>query len=144
MIAKVLVTVGALTYGLLVPVMEINSTHLFNPDWTPHARLHEAWQLATNTALAVFCLGLVWFRNEVRLPAMVAMFITGGFLFAYAIRSGYGGSMVHSDGSEKAIMGLNLGVVVFALVFMLSVLAIVLERRTKHAPGSRSNFSPLC
>lgn len=144
MIAKVFVTIGALTYGLLVPVLEINSTHLFNPDWTPHARLHEAWQLATNTGLALFCLWLAWFRNNVRLPGVLAMFITGGFLFAYAIRSTYGGSMVHSDGSEKAIMGLNLGVVVFTLVFMLSVLAIVLERRTKPTLGTRSDFSPLC
>ena len=31
----------------------------------------------------------------------------------------YGGSMVHPDGSEITLMGLNAGVIVFALVFIL-------------------------
>lgn len=133
MIAKVLVTAGVLAFGLLVPVLEINSSHVFNPEWAPHARLHEVWQLATNTALAVFCLWLVWGKNNIRLPGVLTLFITGGFLFAYTIRGVYGGSMVLSDGSEKAWMGINLGVVVFGLVVILSVLAMVLDGRRQSA-----------
>ncbi len=40
--------------------MEINSTHVFNPDWTPHVQRHEVWQLITNSTVAMFCLWLVW------------------------------------------------------------------------------------
>ncbi|MGH8528903.1 MAG: hypothetical protein ACRETN_03530 [Nevskiales bacterium] len=129
MIAKVLVTIGVLAYGLLVPMLEINTTHVFNPAWVAHARLHEVWQLATNSSLAVFCLWLAWFKNDVRLPSLVTVFVTGSFLFAYAARGIYGGSMVHPDGSEKLIMGFNGGVVVFGLVVILSVATAVLDGR---------------
>lgn len=129
MMIKMLVTLGALIYGLLVPILEINGSHLFNPDWVAHARLHEAWQLTTNSALAAFCLWLTWARGDVRLPSVLAVFVTGGFLFAYAARHVYGGSMVHPDGSEKLLMGVNLGVVIFALVAALSVLTLLLEHR---------------
>lgn len=133
MFAKVLVTAGALAYGVLVPVLEINGTHVFNPDWPAHARLHEVWQLATNTCLAAICLWLAWFREDVRLPSLLALLVTGGFMFAYLVRSSYGGSMVHPDGTEKLLLGVNAGVVVFGLVILLSLAALLLDGRAKAA-----------
>ncbi|MEW6734897.1 MAG: hypothetical protein AB1489_26645 [Acidobacteriota bacterium] len=131
MVSKVLVTIGILVYGLVVPMLELNNTHVFNPDWVPHARIHEVWQLTTNTSVALFCLWLVWIKKEIRLPSALAMLITGGFLFAYAIQDIYGGSMKHSDGSEKTLMGLNIGLVGFGLVFIISIIAIILNNRRR-------------
>lgn len=128
MIARVLLTLGVLVYALVVPLLEINATHVFNPDWASHARLHEVWQLSTNSALGLFALWLVWGRQQVRLPALLALFITGGFLFAYTIQGSYGGSMLHSDGSEARMLGMNLGVFGFGLVVAFSLLALWLER----------------
>lgn len=133
MLAKVFVTLGILIYALVVPIQDANSTHVFNPEWVAHARLHEVWQLATNASIGAVCLWLTWFRNEVRLPAVLALCVTGGFHFAYLIRGVYGGSMAHSDGSETLLLGVNLGVVVFGLVVVLSVLALVFESRPKPA-----------
>lgn len=123
--AKILITLGALIYGLAVPILEINATHVFNPEWPPHARLHEVWQLITNSSLALLALWLAWFRNEVRLASVLAILVTGGFLIAYAIRNTYGGSMILSDGSEKMISGINLGVAGFGLVIALSASALL-------------------
>jgi hypothetical protein len=64
---------------------------------------------------------------------VLALCVTGGFHFAYLIRGVYGGSMAHSDGSEALVLGVNLGVVVFGLVVVLSVLALVFESRPKPA-----------
>lgn len=133
LVAKLLITLGALLYGLGVPLLEINPTHVFNPSWEAHARLHEVWQLTTNSALALLSLWLVWVRNDIKLPSILAMLVTGGFLFAYLVRDGYGGSMVLSDGSEKLLFGLNLGAFVFSLVFLLSLLALYLGRRAPNA-----------
>ena len=47
------------------------------------------------------------------------MLITDGFLLAYLIQDFYGGSMKYLDGSEKTILGLNIGVVGFGLGFIL-------------------------
>ncbi len=119
MLAKLIITIGALLYGLGVPLLEINQTHVFNPQWEAHARLHEVWQLATNSALALLALWLTWRRQQIRLASLLSMLVTGGFLFAFFARHFYGGSMVLSDGSEKLVLGINLGLFAFGIVFVL-------------------------
>ena len=54
------VLLTSLVFGLLIPILEINQTHLFNSEWPSHARLHEAWQLITNTAISALALYLAW------------------------------------------------------------------------------------
>lgn len=131
MLAKLLVTVGIIFYAVVVPILEINDTHVFNPAWEPHARLHETWQLFTNTALGLFSVWLVWGRDDLRLASLLTTFVTGGFLMAYWLREGYGGSMVLTDGSEKMIFGLNLGLVAYILAILLAGIALVIERRER-------------
>lgn len=129
--SKLLVTVGIVFYAVVVPILEINDTHVFNPAWAPHARLHETWQLFTNTALGAFSVWLVWGRNDLRLASLLTLFVTGGFLMAYWLRDGYGGSMVLSDGSEKMIMGVNLGLMAYTLAILLAGTAVAIERRDR-------------
>lgn len=126
--AKLLVTVGIVFYAVVVPVFEINASHVFNPGWEAHARLHEVWQLATNCALGAFSLWLVWCKGDIRLSSLLTLFVTGGFLLAYALRDGYGGSMVLSDGSEKLILGINLGLFAYSLAIALAAIAVLLDR----------------
>ncbi|MGB4074482.1 hypothetical protein [Pseudomonas sp.] len=128
MLGKLLVTVGILFYAIVVPIFELNDSHAFNPGWEPHARLHEVWQLATNCAIGAFSLWLVWFRGNLRLSSLMTFFVTGGFLLAYALRGSYGGSMVLSDGSEKMILGLNLGLFAYSLAIILALLALYLDK----------------
>lgn len=129
MIAKLMVTVGIVFYAVVVPILEINDTHVFNQAWEPHARLHETWQLFTNTAIGAYSVWLVWGRDNLRLASLLTLFVTGGFLMAYWLRDGYGGSMVLTDGSEKMILGVNLGFFAYALAILLAGLAVALERR---------------
>ncbi len=129
MTSKLLVTFGALVWGLGVPYLEINDTHVFNPNWTPHARIHEVWQLTTNTSLAGLVLWLVWIKREILMASAIGLVVTGGFLFAFLIRDSYGGSMKYLDGSEKTIGGLNIGVVGFGIVITGLIVAVLLEKR---------------
>ncbi|MCR9143724.1 MAG: hypothetical protein NXI24_15865 [bacterium] len=129
MIQKLLITFGILLYGIAVPILEINETHVFNPDWTPHVRIHEVWQLTTNSAIAIFCAYWLWLRDRVQLAGVLGLLIMGGFLFAFAIQDSYGGSMKYLDGSEKTLFGVNIGVVGFGLGSLTTALALLLERR---------------
>lgn len=138
MLSKLLVTVGIVFYAVVVPILEINDTHVFNQAWAPHARLHETWQLFTNTALGAFSVWLVWGRNDLRLASLLTLFVTGGFLLAYWLRDGYGGSMVLSDGSEKMIIGVNLGLVAYTLAILLAGIAVAIDRRAR---GGRQQAS---
>jgi hypothetical protein len=132
-VAKLLVTVGIVFYAVIVPILEVNDSHVFNQAWAPHARLHETWQLFTNTALGVFSVWLVWVKDNLRLASLLTAFVTGGFLMAYWLRDGYGGSMVLSDGSEKMILGVNLGLFAYTLAIALVGIALGLERRKRDS-----------
>jgi hypothetical protein len=111
-VPQLVVTAVALIIGVAVPVLEFNATHVFNAAWPGHARLHEVWQLAGNTALAGLCLWLAWRKGAPRLAAGIGLCLTGGFMVAYALSGAYGGSMLHTDGTELAIGGVNVAVIV--------------------------------
>lgn len=127
MIAKLCVTFGVLVYALLIPFLEINDSHVFNQSWPPHARLHEAWQLATHCGLGMLALWLAWWRQQVRLAGALNILVMGGVLVAHGMAGVYGGS-VHSGNLETAVLGVPLAVFVAALVVSLAAVAQVLAR----------------
>ncbi len=141
MVQKLLITFCIFLYAVGVPFLEINDTHVFNPDWTPHVRIHEVWQLITNFGIGLLCLWFIWSKNCVILSAVLSILITGGFLFAFVIQDLYGGSMKYLDGSEKTILGFNIGVIGFGLAFILLLLSIYLEKenieRSSFCLGTR-------
>ncbi len=111
-------------FVLLVPLLEIGDTHVFNPLWPEHARLHEVWQLATNFSLGLACLWLAWIKDKVRAASALALLVTGGLLAAFLLKDLYGGSMRHTDGTEFLVLGINSAVLVMmAASLALAVLA---------------------
>jgi hypothetical protein len=129
MTSRIFITLSALIWGVGVPILEVNDTHVFNEDWTPHSRIHQVWQLFTNTGFAGLVMWLVWVKEEVILPAILGLLITGGFMAAFIIRGTYGGSMKYLDGTEKTVLGINIGVLGFGLVIAALLTAILLEKR---------------
>ncbi len=129
MTGRIFITISALLWGVGVPILEVNDTHVFNQDWTPHSRIHQVWQLFTNTGFAALVLWLVWVKQEVILPAIMGLLITGGFLMAFFIRGTYGGSMKYLDGTEKTVLGINIGLLGFGLVVVALLTTILLEKR---------------
>jgi len=132
MTQKIIIAFSVLLYAVAVPYLEINASHVFNPDWTPHVRIHEVWQLITNSSIGALCLWLTWSQGKVFLSAILSLIVTGGFLVAFALQDTYGGSMKYLDGSEKTLFGLNIGLVGFGLVAALLVIVIVME--SKRSP----------
>ncbi len=120
---KVVLSLSVMIFVLVVPLLEVNDTHVFNPAWPGHARLHEVWQLITNVALGLICLWLAWFAHKVRAASLLGLTVTGGFLAAYFIRASYGGSMRHTDGSELMLLGVNAAVI--TMVAASSALAVI-------------------
>ena len=131
---KFAITFSVILYAFAVPYLEINDTHVFNPDWTPHVRIHEVWQLLTNSGIGILCLWLVWKKNEVLLPNILSMLITGGFLIAFFIKDTYGGSMKYLDGSEKTLLGINIGLLGFGIAFLLLLFSLLtlLKKRSSN------------
>lgn len=107
---------------IFLPFMEIGETHLINPDWPSHARLHNAWQLLTNGALSIFGLFLVWKGIAPKVGLGIVLIINISFMIAFLSASLYGGSMINSDGSEAAIGGINIGVAISVTLITLLLL----------------------
>lgn len=115
---KIFVTLNAFIFVILLPVLEIGPSHVFNPDWPGHARLHEVWQLLSNAVFALFAMWLVWWQSKPLYAAFVSLVLSGSFLIAHFVRDGYGGTMKHSDGSEMLLYGVNPA---FGLLLVLSI-----------------------
>ncbi len=130
MLDRILLTVGVLLYAVVVPFLEINDTHVFNPAWVAHARIHEVWQLFTNSSLGIVALWFTWVDSSGKGKAsIIALLVTGGFLAAYVLQNLYGGSMVHPDGTEKTLFGINVGVIGFGWVFGSALFTLARTRR---------------
>jgi hypothetical protein len=133
MISRILGTLALIIYAFVVPVMELNSTHLFNPDWVPHARTHEAWQLITNTSFGVLALWLIWKRDNPQLAGVISTIIMGSFLIAFLLQDSYGGSMaISSTQPQKTILGIGLGVLGASLSFSLAIASVIFARLQKR------------
>jgi hypothetical protein len=132
MTKKIAITFSVILYAIVVPFLDINETHVWNPDWTPHARIHEVWQLITNSSIGILCLWLVWFKKEVQLSTLLSLLVMGGFLVAYFLKGQYGGSMKYLDGSEKTVLGINLAILGFGIAFLFLILSHMFIKTKKN------------
>lgn len=134
MIKKIAITFSVILYAIIVPYLDINETHVWNPDWTPHARIHEVWQLITNSSIGLVCLWLVWYKKEMQLSFLLSIIVMGGFLLAFFLKDGYGGSMKYIDGSEKTILGINIGILGFGIASLFLILSHMFTKikKTTH------------
>ena len=116
---------------------DFNDTHLFHPDWLPHARLHMMTVFTTAVALALFGLYLVWGptasrRERLQLSAVVGLLYVLGLIVASLTMPWYGGSLVWDDATPRAASLEDANLVVFlgtGAVFLL--LTIVLHLRPR-------------
>lgn len=129
---KIVASLCTFIYCVGVPILEINSTHVFSPEWSPHARIHEVWQLLTNSSLGLIALYTTWHLKKPHIAALVGMIITGSFLVAYVVRGEYGGSMSYLDGTEKLVLGMNLGLFGFGLTFLVLLIISLTAKKYRH------------
>jgi hypothetical protein len=133
MIPRVLGSLAIVIYALVVPILELNQTHLFNSEWPPHARTHEAWQLITNSSFGLFGLWLIWKRDNLQLAGIISVLVMGSFLIAFLLQDFYGGSMaISSTQPQKTVFGFGLGVFGALLSTILALASIVFARHSKR------------
>lgn len=118
------VVLSGIIFVVLIPVLEVSDTHVFNPDWPAHARLHEVWQLLSNAGLALMSVYLLRFEQFLLIAASISLIQSAGFVASVLLSDFYGGSMIHSDGSELMINGFNPAVVLMMLLSIGLIFAI--------------------
>ncbi len=123
---------------ILVPYLELNATHLLNPEWPAHARMHEAWQLATNAGIAVLAFGWTWTRDGLARGSALGAIVSAGFVVAWLMRDLYGGAMAGTTTAAYSLLGLDAALVVMAGAATAFLAILVLEMRFKAIPATAS------
>ena len=111
--------------GILPILVDVNASHLLNPDWDSHARVHEAWRLSTN--FLVFSLGiyLLWSKNKEILAGLLSLCIHLGFVIAAILMPIYGGEPVGEGIPEPEILMVPFNVFFFGSMFLLQGLVLM-------------------
>jgi hypothetical protein len=133
-VGRTLMTLAILAGSVLPLVVDISHSHLLNPTWPPHARVHEVWLLATGIGVGGVVLWLIWMRQEPLLAAILTACVLGGFLIAAATAPLYGGVLVdpataHLLPNNDRILGIPANLFAFTLAFAILLIGLSLARQ---------------
>ena len=129
-----LITIATVVYGLIPPLVDLSQTHVFHPDWTPHARLHAVWQLGTNSGLALLALYLMWFKGDydlrrIRIAGLIGLLVYGGFFVSALTHPLFGGGLGAEQSGVSTLMSLYGNVIVFTPMLVLVIIGLWLSGR---------------
>jgi hypothetical protein len=134
-IARLLVTLPALFLAFGPPLADLNSTHVTNPLWTSHARLHTVWLVCTNSLISLLALALLWHGSSqlqlrnLQLATTLVAAVLGGFFVAVATQPIYHGALTDPNGIPFKIGPLDANLAAFSVCALSLLVAIVLARR---------------
>ena len=125
MTSKYLTTICLLLGTILPLIVDTGHTHLLNPDWDAHSRVHEVWRLSTNIFIAGIGLYLLWLSNYSLLPALLSMCIVLGFFSAIFTMSLYGGVPIGEGIDEPNPVGIPANIFVFLTIAIIQSVSLI-------------------
>ena len=78
---RILLSVTSLWSGVGSYVFDWNDTHIYNPDWPPHAKFHNAQTMSTGAALAAGGLLTLWGHRAPMTRARLQVATTAASLY---------------------------------------------------------------
>ena len=125
MTSKYLTTICLLLGTILPLIVDTGHTHLLNPDWDAHSRVHEVWRLSTNIFVAGIGLYLLWISNYSLLPALLSLCIVLGFFSAIFTMSLYGGVPIGEGIDEPNPFGIPANIFVFFIIAIIQSISLI-------------------
>ena len=125
MTSKYLTTICLLLGTILPLIVDTGHTHLLNPDWDAHSRVHEVWRLSTNIFIAGIGLYLLWISNYSLLPALLSLCIVLGFFSAIFTMSLYWGVPIGEGIDEPNPFGIPANIFVFLIIAIIQSISLI-------------------
>jgi hypothetical protein len=126
MTPKVLTSLCLVLAGIGPLLLDIGDTHLFNPNWDEHSRVHEVWRLATNSMIAFLGLYLIWKKNMLSIASLLSLCMILGFMISVITMPFYNGLAVGVGIEELRLFAIPLNILSFLVVFTIQTVAILL------------------
>ena len=131
--ARLTLTVATIFYGFAPVLVDVSSTHLLHPAWSPHARFHMVWLLSVGVSTACLALWLLWARKDCVLAGLLGLLFTGGFFVAALTRNLYQGAFTEPGGVETELLGLDIGIFAFGGNLILIAVSMAFLMREERA-----------
>jgi hypothetical protein len=107
-------------------LLDIGDTHLFNPDWDEHSRVHEVWRLTTNFMIAFLGLYLMWKKNMYVIASLLSLCMILGFMISVITMPFYNGLAVGNGIDELRPFGIPLNIFSFVVVLVVQTISLLL------------------
>ena len=126
MTPRLLTSLCLILAGMGPLLLDIGDTHLFNPNWDEHSRVHEVWRLATNSMIAFLGLYLIWKKNMHSIASLLSLCMILGFMISVITIPFYNGLAVGIGIDELKPFGIPLNIFAFMVVLVVQIIAILL------------------
>ena len=126
--SKYFTSIALICAGLGPLLIDVGITHLQNPDWDAHARVHEVWRLSTNTFIAFLGLYLIWIMQKELLAALLSLCLLLGFWVSVLLMPFYDGLAVGQGVNELEPFGIPLNIISFAAVSIIQIAGLILMK----------------
>ena len=125
-IPKLLTSLCLILAGIGPLLLDIGDTHLFNPDWDEHSRVHEVWRLATNFMIAFLGLYLIWKKNMQSIASLLSLCMILGFMISVITMPFYKGLAVGIGMDELRPFNIPLNILSFIVVLIVQTISLLL------------------
>ena len=123
----------ALIFAGLGPLsIDVGITHLLNPDWDAHARVHEVWRLSTNSFIAFIGLYLIWIMQKELLAALLSLCLLLGFWVSVFLMPFYDGLAVGQGVDELEPFGVSINIISFAVVSIIQIVGLIIMKHNNQ------------
>ena len=126
--SKYFTSIALICAGLGPLLIDVGITHLQNPDWDAHARVHEVWRLSTNTSIALLGLYLIWIMQKELLAAILSLCLLLGFWVSVLLMPFYDGLAIGQGVNELEPFGIPLNIISFAVVSIIQIAGLILMK----------------
>ena len=126
--SKYFTSIALICAGLGPLLIDVGITHLQNPDWDAHARVHEVWRLSTNTFIAFLGLYLIWIMQKELLAAILSLCLLLGFWVSVLLMPFYDGLAIGQGVNELEPFGIPLNIISFAAVSIIQIAGLILMK----------------
>jgi len=112
--------------------IDVGITHLLNPDWDAHARVHEVWRLSTNSFIAFIGLYLIWIMQKELLAALLSLCLLLGFWVSVFLMPFYDGLAVGQGVDELAPFGVPINIISFAVLSIIQIVGLIIMKHNNQ------------
>lgn len=130
--SKYFTSIALICAGLGPLLIDVGITHLLNPDWDAHARVHEVWRLSSNTFIALLGLYLIWIMQKELLAALLSLCLLLGFWVSVFLMPFYDGLAVGQGVDELESFGVPLNIISFAVVSIIQIAGLILMKNNNQ------------